>query len=123
MMPGGGIAETFTNVIAPASRIHRKVAILQQRLLHPGRFAQLSSCSMHVLVTQQFRKFASALIPETHPDEMKKLMDNNQTQRARPLYKLRIHHYFALPNEAGRINRSPAVRLVTEQLAAMSGQL
>jgi hypothetical protein len=77
---------------------------------------------VHVFVSQQLGKLASAPIPQTHPDEMEKLMDKNQTQRAGPLHELRIDHHFALSNEASRVNRSTAVSLVAEQLAAMSGQ-
>jgi hypothetical protein len=45
---------------------------------------------------------------------MKKLMQNNQPQRARLLHELGIDHHFAFPKEAGRVNSSPAVRLVAE---------
>lgn len=78
---------------------------------------------MHVFVSQQIGKLASALIPQTHPDEMKKLMNDNQAQHSRPFHQLGIDHHFAFSNEAGRVNRSPAIRLVTEQLAAMGRQL
>jgi hypothetical protein len=78
---------------------------------------------MHVFVSQQLRELASTSISHAHPHEMKKLMENNQSKRARPLHELRIDHHFAFPHEACRVYRSPAVRLVTEQLAAMSSQL
>jgi hypothetical protein len=66
---------------------------------------------MHVFIGQQLAKLSSDCITQPHPDEMKKLMDNDQPQQARPPHQLRIDHYFTFSDEAGGVNRGPAVRL------------
>jgi hypothetical protein len=123
MVPGGRVTETFANVIAPLPGIGQAVAILYPRLSHGCRFAQLSSCPVDPFLTQQLRELTSALVPKAHPHEMKKFMDNNQTQCAGLLHKLRIDHHFTLSQEAGCVHRNAPLSLITEQLAAMRSQL
>jgi hypothetical protein len=69
---------------------------------------------MHVFVSQQLAKLGSACIAQSHPNEMKKLMNHNKPQHARAPYKLRIDHHFAFSDKAGRMNRSAAARLLRE---------
>jgi hypothetical protein len=74
-------------------------------------------------LTQQLRELTSALVPQAHPHEMKKLMDENQTQRTGLLHKLGIDHHFTCSQKAGGVHRSAPLNLITEQPAAMRPQL
>jgi hypothetical protein len=78
---------------------------------------------VNAFLAQQLRELTSALIPQAHPHEMKKLMDNNQTQRAGLLHKLRSDHDFTFSQKAGRVHRSTPLNLITEQPTAMRSQL
>ncbi|SRR6266516_4296939 len=77
---------------------------------------------MLIFLSQEAGELLSGPITESQPNEMKKLVDQNQPQQARPPQKLTFQHDFAFPDKAGGINRDPAARLPRSQFAAISGQ-
>lgn len=63
------------------------------------------------------------LVAEPSPNEMEDLMRENQAQLYRAAEQLRLKNDFALPNEAGCMDRSAGLMNTRYEFASMSFQV
>jgi hypothetical protein len=97
--PGGAIAEAFTDIIAPAIRHFQKI------FAHLRRLAKLSSRPRFPFRRKQLAEPVPFLVAEARPNEMKQLVNQDETEQALLPEKLFFEHNTALADKAGCIYR------------------
>ncbi len=119
IQPGGGIAETFANVVTP-----RGTALTpnEDALLYSRGFAQLTSRSALQFSLKEKFEAAASLIVEPRPNKMKYFMNHNETQWSRAPEQFSIEHNAPRTNRAGGIDRRASFTRAGEQLAAPGSQ-
>ncbi len=107
--PGGGIAEAFTNIIAPGERV-RLCIRGKQVFFDAGRLAKLAPGAFLCLDSKKIGVFPTGSVPEPRPYEVKDFMYQDERQALGLRQQLGFKDDLTNADEAGRVNRRASLR-------------
>ncbi len=102
--PGGSVAETFTDIVAPAAGRKCSVAWVQQTLFQARGFSQFAASPFTGLHSQEFGIMIPGFVREVRPDEVKKFMNQNKTQSFNIEQQIIFEYNLPPSNETARIH-------------------
>lgn len=106
--PSRSVAEALADVLAPTAGLLVAIMLPQTHLPGFGRFAQLATDSLRAFEDQQRRVFATQLISQAGPNEVKQLVNQNQAKKRGEAQQFSIEHNTTLADKAGGMHGSAA---------------